>query len=110
MLKPSNPEASHCYEHALEARQRALQASTTTERDDFLVIEKSWLKLAASYEFTERLDSFLRKDFPKHPTCPSCAVPMWLVEMNSSAAGVECRYQCKACDRTTSLRDGEQLD
>lgn len=108
MLKPSSPEARLCYEHAFEARRRALQASTTRERDDFLAIERSWLKLAQSYEFTERLDRFLGKDFPKHPECPSCAVPMWLVEMNSSPEGVECRYQCKACDHTILLTDGGQ--
>ena len=56
MRKPNNPDA----------RQRTVQASTTTERDEFLGIGKSWLKLADSYEFSERLDRFLRKDFPKH--------------------------------------------
>src|SRR5215510_1140353 len=86
MLKPANPQARQCRESALEARQRALQARTTAERDDFLAIEKSWLKLAESYKFSERLDRFANKDFPKHPICPSCAVPMWLVEMNSIEA------------------------
>ena len=108
MLKPANPKARQCYESALEAGQRALQATTTAERDDFLAIEKSWLKLAASYEFSERLDRFTGEDFPEHPVCPSCAVPMWLVEMNSTPAEVEFRYQCKACDRTTLLMDGGQ--
>jgi len=108
VLKPSNPKARHCYEHSVEARQRALQAKTTTERDDFLAIEKSWLKLAESYEFSERVDHFTGKDLPKHPVCPSCAVSMWLVEMNSTHAGVECRYQCKACDHTILLMDGGQ--
>jgi transposase-like protein len=72
-------------------------------------MEKSWLKLAESYEFSERLDRFMDNDFPKHPICPSCAVPMWLVEINSTPAEVECRYKCKACDRTILLRDGEPV-
>ena len=80
MLKFVNPKARDCYEHAIKARQRAQQASTTEERDEFLAMEKSWLKLAESYELSERIDRFLGKDFPKHPTCPSCAVPMWLVQ------------------------------
>ena len=80
------------------------------ERDDFFAIEKSWLKLVQSYELSERIDRFVSKDFPKHSICPSCAVPMWLVEMDSTQAGLECRYQCKVCDCTTSLRDGEPLE
>jgi transposase-like protein len=48
------------------------------------------------------------KDFPEHPICPSCGVPMWLVEMSSSPAGVERLYQCKACDHTILLMDGGQ--
>jgi hypothetical protein len=103
------PKARECYENALEARQRALKASTTAERDEFLAIEKSWLRLAASY-LSERLDHPLGEDFPKHPKCPSCAVPMWLVEMISTHAGIERRYQCKACDSTISLREGELVD
>ena len=108
MLKPGNPKARQCYESAVEARQRALQASTTAERDEFLAIEKNWLKLAESYELSERLDRFVGRDFPKHPMCPSCAVPMWLVEVISRHAGVERRYQCKACDRTILLGEGGQ--
>jgi hypothetical protein len=100
--KPAKPKVKECYENAREARQRALQASTAAERDEFLAIEKSWLKIASSY-LSKRLDRSLGEDFPKHPKCPSCAVAMWLVEMNSSDTGVECRYQCKACDRTIVL-------
>jgi len=28
---------------------------------------------------------------------------MWLVETNSTHAAIECRYQCKVCDRTIVL-------
>ena len=107
MLKPSNPQTKQCYENALEARQRASKAKTTEERDDFLVIEKSWLNLAASYEFSERLERFAGKDFPNHPICPSCAVPMWLVEMNSIDSGVQYRYECRVCSRTELLSEGD---
>jgi hypothetical protein len=100
--KPAKPKVKECYENAREARQRALQASTTTERDEFLAIEKSWLGMAARY-LSEGLDHSLGEDFPKHLECPSCAVAMWLVEMNSTHAAVECRYQCKVCDRTIVL-------
>ena len=107
MLKPSNPKARRCYEHSVEARQRALQAKTTTERDDFLAIEKSWLKLAESYEFSERLDRFANKDFPKHPICPSCAVPMWLVEMNSIEAVGSVLLRVQSLQHTELLSESD---
>jgi hypothetical protein len=103
MLKPANAKARQCYDSALEARQRALQARTTAERDDFLAIENSWLNLAASYEFSERLDRFTNKGFPKHPICPSCGVPMWLVQMNSTQPAIEFHYECKVCSHTVLL-------
>ena len=86
MLKAANPMARHCHEQAHQARQRGLQSSDPKLRDELFASEARWLKLAESYEFSERLDRFANKDFPKHPICPSCAVPMWLVEMNSIEA------------------------
>jgi hypothetical protein len=108
VLQPGNPKAKQCYENALEARQRALQASTAEERKDFLILEKSWLKLAESYEFSERLDRFTNKNFPKHPICPSCAVPMWMVEMYSTSTAVEFYYECKVCSRTELLTESDR--
>jgi hypothetical protein len=100
VLKPANPKAKYCYERALEARERGLQAHSPAARDEFFESEARWLKLAESYEFSERLSRFLDKDFPKHPVCPTCAVPMWLVEMNSTDAGVEYHYECKVCSQS----------
>jgi hypothetical protein len=54
VLKPANPKARDRYEHAVEARQRALQASTTEERDEFLSIEKGWLGEVVPREDTAR--------------------------------------------------------
>ena len=105
MLKPSNPKAKHCYERAIEARERALQTTNPVARDEFFASEARWLKLAESYEFSERLTRFLDKDSPKHPLCSTCGVSMWLVEMNSNDAGVEYHYECKACSRTGLLNE-----
>src|SRR5262249_52094863 len=43
--------------------------------------------------------------FPKHPICPRCEVPMWLVEMQSSHEKVEYFYECKACEGKMSVTD-----
>ena len=43
--------------------------------------------------------------FPKHPICPRCEVPMWLVEMQTSCEKVEYFYECKACEGKMSVTD-----
>jgi hypothetical protein len=44
---------------------------------------------------------------PKHPRCPDCAVPMWLVKIDrhvaSTAAGDRLHYECKACGGVTTV-------
>jgi len=51
MLKPANPKARHCYERALEARERGLQASNPVARDVFFGAEARWLKLQKAMTF-----------------------------------------------------------
>jgi len=98
VLKSVNARARQCHEWAFKARQRALEATASEAR---------WLKLAESYELTERLTGFLNKPaaFPKHPECPNCHVPMWLVEIQSSSEKVEYLYECKACEDKISVTD-----
>ena len=55
MLENLRPEIQECYRHALEARQKANAARNEFERDDFLDMERRWLNLARSYQFSERL-------------------------------------------------------
>ena len=104
MLKPANPQSRHCYERALEARQRGLETRNPAARDDFFAAETRWIKLAQSYEFSERLSRFLATYF-KHPVCPTCSVRMWLLEMNVSHGGVDYYYECKACGHTQLLSE-----
>jgi hypothetical protein len=45
----------------MHAEYCARQASVQTDpklKDDFLAMERSWLALARSYEFTQRLEDF----------------------------------------------------
>ena len=107
MLKSVSTRARQCHEWASKARQRALATSDPVSRDEYLASEVRWLKLAESYELTERLTDFLNKPaaFPKHPECPNCHVPMWLVEMQSSSEKVEYLYECKACETEATIAD-----
>jgi len=59
-----------------------------------------------SYDFSERPSPFLAKlDFPTHSVCPTCAVRMWLLEMNVSHSGVDYHYECRACGHTLLLNE-----
>lgn len=44
---------------------------------------------------------------PKHPRCPDCAVPMWLVKIDrhvsGNATGDRLHYECKACGAVTTV-------
>jgi hypothetical protein len=52
MLQNASPRAAECYRRAAEARSFAEQTNVSVVRRDFLEIEKRWLGLAESYEFT----------------------------------------------------------
>ena len=107
MLRSVSARARQCHEWASKARERALETADPVLRDEYLASEERWLKLAESYELTERLTDFLNKPaaFPKHPECPNCQVPMWLVEIQSSTKKVEYLYECKACEEKMSVAD-----
>lgn len=44
---------------------------------------------------------------PKHPLCPTCGVPMWLVRLDSPVPGDPTKdklyYECQACEATAVL-------
>jgi hypothetical protein len=58
MLRKLSENVAHCYRHAEECRRKAEDAFTDEMREDFLRLEQSWLNLAHSYEFAERLIDF----------------------------------------------------
>jgi hypothetical protein len=100
VLKAANPGARQCYERALKAKVCVLEATDPFAREEFLASEMRWLKLAENYELSERLTYFLNRPpvFPKHPICPNCHVPMWLLEIQSRSEKVEFFYECKVCE------------
>jgi hypothetical protein len=58
MLQSLSKEICECYERAEQCRRAAETAATPFAKDDFLDMEKRWLSLARSYEFSERLSDF----------------------------------------------------
>ena len=60
MLNNLSEEARECYRHAEECARKAAAHSCPKTKQDFLDLERRWLVLARSYDFTERLNSFTK--------------------------------------------------
>jgi hypothetical protein len=58
MLRKLSNEISECHRHAKDCRRKANEATVPTAKQEFLNMERRWLFLARSYEFTERLTDF----------------------------------------------------
>ena len=59
MLLKLSDEIRECYRHAEDAGRRANATTNPDTKADFLDMERRWLLLARSYEFSERLSRFL---------------------------------------------------
>jgi hypothetical protein len=62
MLERLSEEIRACLEHAAECAHQARFQQDAILRQDYLVMEQRWLKLARSYEFAERLGRFASCD------------------------------------------------
>jgi PAS domain S-box-containing protein len=58
MLEQLSDQIRECYERAAEAKAGAEATNDLTLKVEFLKVEGSWLTLARSYGFTERLEDF----------------------------------------------------
>jgi hypothetical protein len=58
MLQSLSQDVRECYRHAEDCAEKARGAATAELRTDFLRLERAWLSLARSYEFTGRLSDF----------------------------------------------------
>jgi hypothetical protein len=58
MLENLSDQVRNCLLRAEECARRAASQSDPALREDFLAMEARWLKLARSYELTERLIAF----------------------------------------------------
>ena len=55
MLKNLSEEIRECYRHAEDCARKATTQLDPKLKQDFLDLERRWLFLARSYEFTQRL-------------------------------------------------------
>ena len=58
MLNNLSEEICECYRHAENCARNAVDRTDPKIKVDFLDLERRWLVLARSYEFTERLGDF----------------------------------------------------
>jgi hypothetical protein len=58
LLNNPSEHVRECLRRAEDCARQAAAQTDTKMKDDFLDLERRWLSLARSYEFTERLDSF----------------------------------------------------
>jgi hypothetical protein len=89
MLYGLGEQIAHCYQRAAECGELAVRDDVN--RDFYLDRQKAWLKLARSFEFSERINQVLNerqkqrlRNRPvtvsalKVPNCPACDVEMFV--------------------------------
>ena len=57
MLSNVSEQIRECYRHAEDCARKAAAQADPILKADFLDLERRWLVLARSYDFTERLNS-----------------------------------------------------
>jgi hypothetical protein len=58
VLNNLSEQIRECLQHAEDCARKAATQPDPNLKEDFLTMERRWLFLARSYEFTERLDDF----------------------------------------------------
>jgi PAS domain S-box-containing protein len=58
MLRKLSEQVQTCFEHALDAKRSGDHTDDPVRKAEFLEVEKRWLGLAQSYEFSARLTDF----------------------------------------------------
>jgi hypothetical protein len=73
VLNKLSEHVRECLKHADDCARHAAAQTCPKRKADFLDLERRWLALARSYDFTERLDDFCSEtrrkagDLPKLP-------------------------------------------
>ena len=65
MLQNHSEEIRECLRRAEECKRMSRAALSPSAIQEYLEMERRWLALARSYEFTERLSRFRKRDWPK---------------------------------------------
>jgi hypothetical protein len=58
MLRNLSEEIRECYRHAEDCARQAAAQTCPNLKQNFLDMERRWMSLARSYEFTEQLTDF----------------------------------------------------
>jgi hypothetical protein len=62
MLKNLSEQVRECLKHAEDCARVAAEQACPKRKEEFLDLERRWLALARSHEFTERLDDFCNEN------------------------------------------------
>ena len=85
MLRRLSDEVRYAEQRALDAAEKAARTTDPQIKADYLTMERSWSKLARSYEVSERLGDFINHNATQTAAlgaqipivhCPDCASPM----------------------------------
>ena len=70
MLNNLSEQVRECYRHAEDCARKAAAQTDPELKEDFLTLERRWLFLARSYEFTDRLTDFSEETRRKADNVP----------------------------------------
>ena len=73
MLNNLSEQVRECLTHAEDCARHAAAQTCPKRKEEFLDLERRWLSLARSYEFTERLDDFCTENKRKADDLPKPA-------------------------------------
>src|SRR5262245_6659717 len=103
MLQKLGDHIRNCLERAAEAKRHADETADSTLKPVHLLLERSWIRLARSYEFVESLERFLLT--ADNPT--RAAIWQWrILEAHSSLAYADAREELGGQSTVSLVRHG----
>ena len=66
MLQIQSEQVRNCLQHAEDCAHRAKAEPNPNLQRDYLMMERRWLSLARSYQFSEQLDTFSTHNKSRH--------------------------------------------
>jgi hypothetical protein len=107
MLQRSSSGVSQYLDRAARSRQMAREAKCDNLREFHERMEASWMNLAASTAFVERVDLFLQtfdRGLVPSDTCPTCLRVMTLQTMDAGEMEDVYSFKCRQCGATEVRR------
>ena len=99
MLQRNSTKVETCLASAARSYERALEARDPAMREFFLHMEGSWMRLAASVAFTERVDLFLQnwRHDADGEHCLRCRGPMEIKLIEAREDRETITFECLNC-------------